>query len=114
MASINSSYRAIAEHKVNLLCGAPIVMSVLVDAPADERVGFDHKVTFLTAAAPPPEPVLAAMAEAGFEVIHLYGLTEVYGPAVINEWKPEWDALDAPERAARKARQGVREGGGEA
>ncbi|MCH8951810.1 MAG: acyl-CoA synthetase [Proteobacteria bacterium] len=101
-------YRAIAEHRVNLLCGAPIVMSVLVDAPDVERVAFGHKVTFLTAAAPPPEPVLAAMAGAGFEVIHLYGLTETYGPAVINEWKPEWDALPASEQAALKARQGVK------
>jgi fatty-acyl-CoA synthase len=101
-------YQAIAEHKVNLLCGAPIVMSVLLNAPEEERAAFDHKVTFLTAAAPPPEAVLAAMAEAGFDVIHLYGLTESYGPAVINEWKPEWDALDGPGRAAKKARQGVR------
>jgi fatty-acyl-CoA synthase len=101
-------YQAIAEHKVNLLCGAPIVMSVLLNAPEEERAAFDHKVTFLTAAAPPPEAVLAAMAEAGFDVIHLYGLTESYGPAVINEWKPEWDALDGPGRAAKKARQGAR------
>jgi fatty-acyl-CoA synthase len=101
-------YQAIAEHKVNLLCGAPIVMSVLLNAPEAESRAFDHKVTFLTAAAPPPEAVLAAMADAGFEVIHLYGLTECYGPAVINEWKPEWDALDGPGRAAKKARQGVR------
>jgi fatty-acyl-CoA synthase len=101
-------FQAIAEHKVNLLCGAPIVMSVLLNAPDDERAEFDHKVTFLTAAAPPPEAVLAAMAEAGFDVIHLYGLTETYGPAVINDWKPEWDALAGPERAAKKARQGVK------
>jgi fatty-acyl-CoA synthase len=101
-------YQAIAEHKVNLLCGAPIVMSVLLNAPEAERRDFDHHVTFLTAAAPPPEAVLAAMADAGFDVIHLYGLTECYGPAVINEWQPEWDALDGPGRAAKKARQGVR------
>jgi fatty-acyl-CoA synthase len=63
-------YQAIAEHKVNLLCGAPIVMSVLLNAPEAESRAFDHKVTFLTAAAPPPEAVLAAMADAGFEVIH--------------------------------------------
>jgi fatty-acyl-CoA synthase len=101
-------FEAIADHKVNLLCGAPIVMSVLLNADEVERRDFDHKVTFLTAAAPPPEAVLAAMADAGFNVIHLYGLTEVYGPAVINEWKPEWDALPPSEQAARKARQGVR------
>ena len=101
-------YQAIAEHGVNLLCGAPIVMSVLLNAPDDERAEFPQKVTFLTAAAPPPEATLAAMAEAGFEVIHLYGLTETYGPAVINEWKPEWNELDGPGRAAMKARQGVK------
>ena len=62
----------------------------------------------MTAAAPPPAAVLAAMDEAGFAVTHLYGLTEVYGPAVINEWKPEWNDLPKPEQAALKSRQGVR------
>ena len=62
----------------------------------------------MAAAAPPPEAVLAAMAEAGFDVVHVYGLTEVYGPAVVNEWHDEWDALDSAGRAAKKARQGVR------
>ena len=65
-------------------------------------------VDFFTAAAPPPESVLAAMKDAGFNVTHLYGLTEVYGPAVVNEWKREWDARPAAEQAALKARQGVR------
>jgi len=101
-------YRAIAEHGVTLLCGAPIVMSVLLNAEAEERHDFEHTVRFLTAAAPPPEAVLAAMAEAGFQVTHLYGLTETYGPAVINEWKEDWNSLDPAEQAAMKARQGVK------
>jgi fatty-acyl-CoA synthase len=101
-------FDAIAEHKVTHLCGAPIVMSTLLNARAEEKRPLPHKVEFVTAAAPPPESVLAAMAEAGFNVTHVYGLTEVYGPAVVNEWHNEWDALDAGERAAKKARQGVR------
>jgi len=101
-------FEALAEHGVTHLCGAPIVMSTLVNATPAERKSFPQKVRFMAAAAPPPESVLAAMAEAGFDVVHVYGLTEVYGPAVVNEWHEEWNALDAPARAARKARQGVR------
>jgi fatty-acyl-CoA synthase len=101
-------YDLIAEHGVTHLCGAPIVMSALLNAPAADKRPLPHAVRFWTAAAPPPEAVLAAMAEAGFDVTHVYGLTEVYGPAVINDWHDEWDALPAPERARMKARQGVR------
>ena len=101
-------YDAIADHGVTHLCGAPVVMATLLHAPEGEKRQFDQTVRFLTAAAPPPESVLAGMAEAGFEVTHLYGLTETYGPAVVNEWKSEWDELDGAGRAARKARQGVR------
>ena len=97
----------IADEGVTHMCGAPIVMSTLLNAPADEKRAFSHRVDFRTAAAPPPESVLAAMGDAGFDVTHLYGLTEVYGPAVINEWKGEWDALPIGEQAALKARQGV-------
>jgi fatty-acyl-CoA synthase len=101
-------YNAIATHKVTHLCGAPIVMSTLLNAPAAEKKPLPHMVEFFTAAAPPPESVLAAMKAAGFNVTHLYGLTETYGPAVVNDWHREWDALALPEQAAKKARQGVR------
>jgi fatty-acyl-CoA synthase len=101
-------YDAIADHGVTHLCGAPIVMSTLINAKEEEKRRFPHTVSFNTAAASPPEAILAGMAEAGFEVTHLYGLTETYGPAVVNEWQQEWDALEPGARAARKARQGVR------
>ena len=101
-------YDLIAEHKVTHLCGAPIVMSVLLNAGPQEKKPLPHLVRFFTAAAPPPASVLKAMSEAGFEVTHLYGLTEVYGPAVVNDWKEEWDALDHDAQSHLKARQGVR------
>jgi fatty-acyl-CoA synthase len=101
-------YEAIADHGVTHLCGAPIVMSTLINAPEEERRAFDQTVTFNTAAAPPPEAVLSGMADAGFAVTHLYGLTETYGPAVVNEWHSDWDHLDKGARTAKKARQGVR------
>ena len=101
-------YDLIAEHKVTHLCGAPIVMSVLLNARPDEKRPLPHLVRFFTAAAPPPAAVLKAMGEAGFEVTHLYGLTETYGPAVVNDWKDEWNALDPETQAHLKARQGVR------
>src|SRR4051794_36993970 len=107
-------YDAIADHKVTHLCGAPIVMATLLEAPAAEKKPLPHVVEFFTAAAPPPEAVLAAMKAAGFNVTHLYGLTECYGPAVVNDWHREWDALPLAEQAAKKARQGVRYGALEA
>ena len=100
-------YDLIAKHKVTHLCGAPIVMATLLNAPENEKKPLPHVVEFFTAAAPPPEAVLAAMKGAGFNVTHLYGLTETYGPAAINDWHSAWDALGPAEQAARKARQGV-------
>jgi len=101
-------YELIAEHGVTHLCGAPIVMSTLLNAPDHEKRALPHLVRFFTAAAPPPAAVLAAMREAGFEVTHLYGLTETYGPAVVNDWQDHWSELPADEQAALKSRQGVR------
>jgi fatty-acyl-CoA synthase len=101
-------FDAIAEYKVTHLCGAPIVMSTLLNAPASEKQPLPHVVEFFTAAAPPPEAVLAGMKDAGFNVTHIYGLTETYGPSVVNDWKDEWDALPSAEQASKKARQGVR------
>jgi fatty-acyl-CoA synthase len=107
-------YDLIAAHNVTHLCGAPIVMATLLNAPEEEKKPLPHVVEFFTAAAPPPEAVLAAMKGAGFNVTHLYGLTETYGPAVVNDWHGEWDVLPPPAQAARKARQGVRYGALEA
>jgi fatty-acyl-CoA synthase len=101
-------YDAIASHKVTHLCGAPIVMSTLLNAPDSDKKRLPHVVQFATAAAPPPEAVLAAMIDAGFNVTHVYGLTEVYGPACVNDWRSDWDKLDVTTQAAKKARQGVR------
>ena len=101
-------WAALEGHGVTHLCGAPIVMSLLLGAGPGVRRDLDRPVHFMTAAAPPPEKVLADMQAAGFAVTHLYGLTETYGPAVVNEWQDGWSVLPPSEQAALKARQGVR------
>ncbi|MBB5690181.1 acyl-CoA synthetase [Roseomonas alkaliterrae] len=101
-------WRLMAEEGVTNMCGAPIVMATLLNTPEEEKRPLAHQVKFIVAGAPPPEAVLAAMREAGFAVCHVYGLTECYGPSVVNEWHAEWDARPASEQAALMARQGVR------
>jgi len=101
-------WAALAEEGVTHLCGAPIVMSLIISAHQEEKRTFDHQVQFFTAAAPPPEKQLADMKTAGFDVTHLYGLTETYGPAVVNDWHHEWSDLPLAEQATLKSRQGVR------
>ena len=100
-------YDAIANHKVTHLSGAPFVMAALLNAGDDEKRDLDHRVAFNHAAAPPPAAVLARMDAAGFELTHLYGLTETYGPATLNAWREDWDALPQEERMAMRIRQGV-------
>ncbi len=101
-------YDAIADHGVTHLCGAPIVLGMLIHATPAERRALGGTVEIMTAAAPPPPAVLEAIERQGFHVTHVYGLTEVYGPAVVCEWDGAWDGLSGEERARRKARQGVR------
>ncbi len=101
-------FAAIAAERVTHLCGAPVVMGMMLNTPEAERAPFDHPVRMMTAAAAPPAAVLEKMAALGVEVTHVYGLTEVYGPATVCAPQPDWAGLDAAERAALLARQGVR------
>lgn len=101
-------WQALEQHAVTHLCGAPIVMSLILAAPQAQQRQLKQPVQFFTAAAPPPEKVLADMKSAGFEVTHLYGLTETYGPAVVNDWHEAWSDLPLMQQAALKSRQGVR------
>ncbi|MDX1593421.1 MAG: acyl-CoA synthetase [Gammaproteobacteria bacterium] len=93
---------------VTHFCGAPIVLNMIANAPAEMKAGIDHQVEVMTAAAPPPASILEKMDAMGFHVTHVYGLTETYGPAVTCEWHEEWDALPPGERAEINSRQGVR------
>jgi fatty-acyl-CoA synthase len=101
-------YDAIADHQVTNISGAPIVMSTLLGAKPEEKRAITHRVSFNHAAAPPPQAVLDAMVAAGFDLTHLYGLTETYGPATINEWNTDWQSLDEEDKAKKRIRQGVR------
>ena len=101
-------WESLSKHKVTHLCGAPIVMSTILSVDKEERHLLENKVEFFTAAAPPAESLLSDMKASGFIVTHLYGLTETYGPSVVNEWHQEWDELDEGMQASLKARQGVR------
>ncbi|WP_237214243.1 acyl-CoA synthetase [Falsiroseomonas oryziterrae] len=101
-------WRLMAQEGVTHMCGAPIVMSTLLATPEAEKAKLPHQVQFVVAGAPPPEAVLAAMRAAGFAVCHVYGLTECYGPSVVNEWHAEWNTKPAQEQAGLMARQGVR------
>ena len=100
-------YAAFADHGVTHLCGAPIIMSLVADAGPEARRDFPQKIKMMTAAAPPPAQVIADMEAMGISITHVYGLTEVYGPAVVCAEKPNWRHLETDEQARLKARQGV-------
>jgi len=101
-------FDAIQKHKVTHLCGAPIVLNLMANADEELKKKLEGPVKIMTAGSAPPAAVLEAMAALNFEVTHTYGLTEVYGPAVVCAWHEEWNDLPAAEQARLKARQGVR------
>ena len=101
-------FRLIAEEKVTHMAGAPVVLSMLINTPKSDMRRFDHVVELTTGGAAPPPPVIAAMEAMGFNVTHLYGLTEVYGPALVAAPQDGWNDLPIDERAVLIARQGVR------
>ena len=100
-------FDAIARNKVTHLCGAPVVLNMLIHAPDRVKRRFDHEVLIASGGASPPSAVISSMAGMGFRVHHLYGLTETYGPATLCAWQEDWNDLDETSQAARIARQGV-------
>jgi fatty-acyl-CoA synthase len=99
---------AIREYSVTHYCGAPIVHSMVFNAPAEMRAGVSHKVSAMVAGAAPPAAMIEGLDAIGFDLIHVYGLTEVYGPTVVCEKQAQWESLNVSERARLNARQGVR------
>src|SRR3954471_8664971 len=101
-------YRAIAEHRVTHYCGAPVVHNLLLDATAELRATLDHELHAMIAAAPPPARTFEGAERLGIDLTHVYGLTEVYGPAAVCAKHAAWADLDVETRARRNGRQGVR------
>lgn len=101
-------YHEIKENKVTHFCGAPIVLNMLNNADAEMKAGIEHQVNAMVAGAAPPAAVIEGMESMGINVTHVYGLTETYGPCVVSAWKDEWNGKDIAEKAALKARQGVK------
>jgi len=101
-------FELIKKHRVTHYCGAPIVHSTLINAPEELKKGIAHKVRGMVAAAAPPAAMIEGMERMGFDITHVYGLTEVYGPATVCAKHEEWDSLDIGERTLLNGRQGVR------
>jgi len=98
----------IRRHKVTHFCGAPVVHNMLINAPTGLRAGIEHKVFAMIAGAAPPQAVIEGMERIGVDLTHVYGLTEVYGPASVCAKQPQWDEMTSEKRAALNGRQGVR------
>ena len=101
-------FPAIKEHKVTHMCGAPIVLNMLAHAPDEQKLAFEKIVDVITGGAAPPSSVIAAMEHMGFKILHMYGLTESYGPSTVCAWQDEWAALELEQKAEKMSRQGVR------
>lgn len=99
---------AIADHKISHMCGAPVIMNMLLNATDDAQREWDHPLAMMTAGAAPPASVIEGMEAKGVAITHVYGLTEVYGPVTVCEWHDEWNELSVAEQANLKSRQGVR------
>ncbi|WOH36487.1 acyl-CoA synthetase [Thalassotalea fonticola] len=105
---VGAIINSISEHNITHMCGAPIVLNMVLNGPEELTQKLTGKVKAMTAGAPPPAAVIKGMEKLGFDITQTYGLTEVYGPCVASSWKQEWDHLTSDERAALKARQGIR------
>ena len=100
-------FETIKKHKVNMFCGAPVVLGLLLNAPEEARKTFDHKCQVFTGGAAPASTVISGMEQLGFTVTQLYGLTETYGPSLMTAWQDDWNSLKLQQRAKYMARQGV-------
>ena len=100
-------FELIERHRVTHYCGAPIVHNLLLNAPAEWKRGIAHRVSALSGGAAPPAAVIEGMEKMGFDITHVYGLTETFGPAAVCAKHPEWDALPLEQRAEMNGRQGV-------
>jgi fatty-acyl-CoA synthase len=101
-------FELIKRHRVTHYCGAPIVHQMLINAPDELKRGIEHKVSGLVAAAAPPAAMIEGMGKMGFDITHVYGLTETYGPATVCARHPEWDDLPLADQVRLNGRQGVR------
>ena len=99
-----SIFKLIKKHKVSHLCGTTVIINLLIK----EGIKLKNRIEFMTGAAPPPSTVLKKIDDLGFNITHTYGLTEVYGPAVICEWQNDWGKLNKNKIAELKSYQGVR------